>query len=281
MNPTLAVVVTSYNHSNYIEDAILSLLCQKPAFDDIIVVDDGSSAIHLDNIERICERYNVVLVKKSNGGVASARNYALSLVETDYVVFLDDDDYILDGYGQFVRLLLAKDSIDVFCFSSSSDNSTKPIVGIPETNIHDGCYLTYCPSSSPGACVFRRQSLEAIGGFDETLAGADDFDVLTRLNYTGVLAISPTQVLFHRLHQSNLSKQTKLMSQQILKSIARNYRDAPFDTLIRLSYWYGDYGPIIVAYALFRVCLVEWRNIYCLLRFTLAYIAGRTVSRLS
>lgn len=52
---------------------------------------------------------------KENGGVSQARNYALSYVNTDFVTFLDGDDYVSEDYLQTLDAELSK-SCQLLCF---------------------------------------------------------------------------------------------------------------------------------------------------------------------
>ena len=92
-----SVVMAIYNTEKYLKEAVDSLLNQTVGFTDniqLIMVNDGSS----DNCDEICREYaeaypdNIIYVKKTNGGVSSARNEGLKYVKGKYVNFLDPDD---------------------------------------------------------------------------------------------------------------------------------------------------------------------------------------------
>src|SRR5437867_3004984 len=103
--PSVAVVITSYNHAHFLADAIASVLAQTHRASEIIVVDDGST----DDVAAVVARYPAVkLVRQSNQGLAAARNRGLHEAHTDKVIFLDADDRLLPhavaaGLGCFGR----------------------------------------------------------------------------------------------------------------------------------------------------------------------------------
>src|SRR5579863_6880831 len=93
VKPFLSVLIDTYNHERFIEQAILSVLAQDVAEGEreIIVVDDGSS----DRTPEIVRRFEprVRLIRKTNGGQASAFNVGIPEARGEIVAFLDGDDW--------------------------------------------------------------------------------------------------------------------------------------------------------------------------------------------
>ncbi len=92
---SLSVVVPVFNVEAYLERCVESIANQSYPIENIILVDDGST----DNSGKIAdcfaEKYdNVIVVHQKNGGLSAARNTGLTLVKTEYVTFVDSDDYI-------------------------------------------------------------------------------------------------------------------------------------------------------------------------------------------
>ena len=92
-NPAVTVLVDTFNHERFIEAAILSVLAQDfPAAEtEILVVDDGST----DKTPEIVRKFGsrVRLIRKKNGGQASAFNVGISEARGEIVAFLDGDDW--------------------------------------------------------------------------------------------------------------------------------------------------------------------------------------------
>lgn len=102
----VSVIIPVYNVEKYIRESVHSVVKQSYDNVQIILVDDGSP----DNCPEICdelaERYfNVIVCHKKNGGLSSARNAGLDVIEeieaglpdkekTKYVIFLDSDDQL-------------------------------------------------------------------------------------------------------------------------------------------------------------------------------------------
>lgn len=105
----LSVLVDTYNHQGFIEKALRSALDQDYPPDDfeIIVVDDGSTD-HTPEIVRQFEP-RVRLIRKKNGGQASAFNAGIPECRGDVIAFLDGDDWWAQGKLQRVAQIFSAD----------------------------------------------------------------------------------------------------------------------------------------------------------------------------
>jgi glycosyltransferase involved in cell wall biosynthesis len=95
--PMVTVLIDTYNHAGFIEEAIESVLAQDFAAGqvEVLVVDDGSEDDTASRVKRFGAR--VQYFYKENGGQASAFNFGLAKARGDVVAFLDGDDYWLPG----------------------------------------------------------------------------------------------------------------------------------------------------------------------------------------
>ena len=91
--PLISVLIDTYNHEPYIEQAIVSVLEQDfPAGEmEIVVVDDGSTDSTPSIVEKFLPRLRYI--RKQNGGQASAFNLAIPQLRSSIVAFLDGDDW--------------------------------------------------------------------------------------------------------------------------------------------------------------------------------------------
>ena len=91
----ISVVVPIYNVERYLHRALESLLSQTYKDWEAILVDDGST----DGSGRIADEYagrdpRFKVIHKTNGGLSDSRNTGLELVEGEYLIFLDSDDFL-------------------------------------------------------------------------------------------------------------------------------------------------------------------------------------------
>ena len=93
--PKISIIVPVYNVEEYLPRCIDSILAQTFTDFELILVDDGSP----DNCPQICDDYaqkdnRIKVIHKENGGLSSARNAGIELAISDFVGFVDSDDWI-------------------------------------------------------------------------------------------------------------------------------------------------------------------------------------------
>jgi glycosyltransferase involved in cell wall biosynthesis len=105
----IGIIVPVYNVERYLNRCIDSIL--KQTFEDfeVILIDDGST----DRSGRICDEYaetdaRIQAVHKDNSGVADTRNKGLEIVKTEYITFIDADDYVDSRYLETLYRLMKK-----------------------------------------------------------------------------------------------------------------------------------------------------------------------------
>jgi Glycosyl transferase family 2 len=105
----VSVLIDTYNHERFIEEAVSSVLAQNfPAADrEILVVDDGST----DRTPEILRRFGseIRVLRKGNGGQASAFNVGIPECRGEIIAFLDGDDWWAQGKLRRVAGLMAGD----------------------------------------------------------------------------------------------------------------------------------------------------------------------------
>ena len=105
MTPLFSVIIPVFNRADVLEQAIGSVLAQSCQDFEVVVVDDGSS----DHPERVVEAIGdarVRIVRKENGGGASARNRGFDEARGRFVALLDSDDRFLLHHLENMRVLL-------------------------------------------------------------------------------------------------------------------------------------------------------------------------------
>ena len=95
MNELISVIVPVYNVENRLDRCVQSLVNQSYPHLEIILVDDGSK----DHSGDICDQWKekdnrIVVIHKTNGGTASARNAGLDIAKGEWIGFVDSDDYV-------------------------------------------------------------------------------------------------------------------------------------------------------------------------------------------
>jgi teichuronic acid biosynthesis glycosyltransferase TuaG len=185
----ISVIIPAYQAQATIERALISIAKQttKPA--EIIVVDDGSN----DNTSKIVETFSdklsctdLRIFQQSNKGAGAARNKALSEARCEFIAFLDaDDEWLpekleisLDHLCSGNHLLVAHNGwVEEDGKETYLDIATR--FHAAGDRIFHGLYRRGFISTS--SVIAKREAILAVGGFDETLAVGQDFDLWLKL----------------------------------------------------------------------------------------------------
>ncbi len=108
MSTEVTVIIPAFNEGLKIQRCIDSLLVQT-IVPNIIVVNDGSTDDTLDKLTKYEPLKNFSLINQKNQGVSAARNRGIKATTTDFVTFVDADDYV---EKKFVETLLDGFSIE-------------------------------------------------------------------------------------------------------------------------------------------------------------------------
>jgi glycosyltransferase involved in cell wall biosynthesis len=214
----VAVLITTFNDSEFLADALRSVFAQTHAADQIIVVDDGSDQSPAQLLE---DFPNVMLIRKQNGGLASARNTGLRYATSGLICFLDADDrlkpdalaaglacfrscpkaaLVYGGYHQ-----IGRDG------SERGSNNYRPPGNDPYATLLTGNII-----GMHAAVLFRRDVLLALGGYDEQLRMGEDYDLYLRIAQQYPIASHPQIIAEYRWHGNNMSRDTTQMLETIL-----------------------------------------------------------------
>jgi glycosyltransferase involved in cell wall biosynthesis len=235
-----SVLIDTYNHERFIEQAIVSALEQDfPASErEIIVVDDGSTDGTPEIVKKFAPR--VRLLQKENGGQASAFNAGIPVCRGEIIAFLDGDDWWAPEKLKAVTEALEKDK-------------SIGLVGHGITEVYpDGRrheeLLRETPrfrvDSEEGARAFRlrksflgtsrmtirRDLLQQIGKVPEALRIEADEYLFTIAGFLSDVLILRESFTFYRLHDKNAfqiadgNREATRRKQKILEALAESLK---------------------------------------------------------
>ncbi|MDX6608722.1 MAG: hypothetical protein QOF85_647 [Solirubrobacterales bacterium] len=183
--PLASVVIPAYNAERYLGEAIESVLAQTYSPVETIVVDDGSTD---RTAEVACAYGGVTLIAQENSGPSAARNRGFSASRGEFVAFHDSDDAMTpDKLAVQVGHLI--DNPGVGCVLAEQELLIEPGAELPfwvaGTKVETVMpprppELSDEPLVHPMTMVVRRATFGQIGGFDESMRAAEDFDWMLR-----------------------------------------------------------------------------------------------------
>ncbi len=118
----VSVIIPVYNTEQYLDRCMHSVLEQTYKDLEVIVVDDGST----DSSGAICDAWQqkddrVKVFHKDNEGLSATRNFALSKVSGEYIVWVDSDDYVDSRYLEIMLQEMERQQADMIMCGFYSD----------------------------------------------------------------------------------------------------------------------------------------------------------------
>lgn len=225
--PLVSVIIPTFNRAAVIETAVRSVLAQTYANYELIVVDDGSD----DGTPELLAHYSgkLTLLVQRNRGVSAARNAGIACSSGELIAFLDsDDEWTPDKLAKQVALFHEGD----FGFICHTDEIwMRDGKEVPQKEIHrkqgGGFFeraLERC-LISPSSVMLSRTLLDSVGGFDEDLPAAEDYDLWLRITaFHDVRFVPEPLVVKHGGRPDQLSVVTPAIDRFRIRAIEKVLR---------------------------------------------------------
>ena len=250
--PLFSVVMPAYNVAWCIGRAVDSVLAQDFRPYELIVVNDGST----DGTRALLEGYGtaITVIEQENRGMSAARNAGIRRARGTYVAFLDADDWWLAGkLSRQVELMHGRPEIG---FSSTTvrveddDGRLLNLWRCPNGSTEILATLFAQNAAIAGGCsavMARRELLDRVGLFDESLRGFEDPDLWMRLAaVSGYACIDETLAVILRREQS-VSRNLDSMRVAALRSLRKNRALLPPG--LRGRFWRSCLAGVYTDYA--------------------------------
>lgn len=212
-NPLVSVIMPVYNGSNFVAEAIESVLNQDYKNLELIVVNDGST----DNTLLILRQYQSfpqvkIISYKNNKGESAAANIGFKASRGEFIARMDADDICrVDRISKQVKFMLANSETIVLGTQADVINEEGKITGKKTFPFdHKSIYETYGifhPMLHP-SCMFRRSLLPNQKQlWEDAREPNDDYYTLFRFLKFGKFANLKESLIGYRIHSNNKSLQ--------------------------------------------------------------------------
>jgi len=212
-NPTVSVIVPTYNRAHLVGRAIQRILNQTYQDFEIIIVDDGST----DNIDDIIKefqkkekRIKYIRHEKNRGGSA-ARNTGIKAVRGEYIAFLDsDDEWLPEKLKRQIEVF--KNALSEICVvytgfvykDELNRDTSKQFVPKKRGWIYEDILAGNCVGTT-STVLIKRKYFEKAGLFDENLPSCQDWEMWIRIAKEYQFDFIKDLLVIYHVHENRIS----------------------------------------------------------------------------
>ena len=260
MAPKVSVLMLTFNRPQFIGAAIESILAQSVSDWELLVVHDGpNEEIPVLMQEWVKRDSRIQYFRRGKlGNIAEASNFGLAKARGTYVAVLDDDDYWA-GTEKLARQVAFLDQQGDYCCCGGGVIVVDPAGREqmrylkPERDADIKRHALMANPIAHSTTLYRHQAALKVGGYDEGLAGFQDWDLWLKLGKIGKLYNFPEYFLHYRVWQGSGSFHQSKRNTQSALTITRRYRHdyAGFPIAYPMALMYHGYAHMPLGFQRF------------------------------
>ena len=220
--PKISVLMTIYNHQNYLKNSIISILNQNYSNWELIAIDNGST----DKSRKVLKSFKDKRIKKiflkKNIGRTNCLNYGLDFCKGEFVAIQDSDDVALRGrlkkqfkyFDKFKNLSLVSSNFQII--DERNKIKKKKYMNYKNINYRDLIFKNIIAHST---VMYRKNLIPKIGKYPKRFLYAQDYAFYLKVFKNYKIYISNENVLKARIHSNSegfrLSKTKTIVNEQI------------------------------------------------------------------
>ena len=216
--PKIGVIVAHYNQTDFLPRALASIQHQSYTNFQCIVIDDGSNSSEFAKFEAIREVYKnderFVFFSQENKDVGATRNRGATLTESEYLTFLDSDDYMsvdcLELYMNSFRYGSRVTTSHFEIFEGENYFGSEFDIPIGTYEPFGACTDILWRKNCIGGANFaiEKELFFEVGKFNENRGSThQDWQILTRIALKGIEAfVVPKRLLNYRAVKDSMSR---------------------------------------------------------------------------
>jgi alpha-1,3-rhamnosyltransferase len=232
--PIVSVIIPSYNHERFVEQAIMSVIDQTYKNFELIIIDDGSKDKSPHLIKTLINKFdssNIIFETQENMGLSKTLNKGIRMANGEFIGFLASDDVYLPNMIEECVNVLSTEKANVCAVYSDGfiiDGDGRKICKHSEKfkiplgkNAYKELLLRNWIGA--GGVLYRKSSLIECGLFDENIE-IEDYDLFLRLTKIFQIKYIPKLLFLYRRHSLNYSSDEKRVAEQT-KLLAKKHKD--------------------------------------------------------
>ncbi len=229
---TFDIIIPAYNAARYLAAALDSVEAQTFADWRILLVDDGSTdetaALVAPYQSRIGEK--LLYIRQSNRGLPAARNTAIAHSSAEFLALLDADDVWLPcRLAESLQAFAGRPQVGLAYGLNTQIDPEGKLLGTFQGNRQNAegkiapfIYMRKVEFPCP-TVTFRRECVDKVGGFDETMRASEDRDLWLRIALEYEIAFVSKVIAYYRVSPNSMSADPDRMVTSQLQFIRKHY----------------------------------------------------------
>jgi len=225
-SPLVSVIVPCYNHENYVEQCIVSVVNQTYKNIQLIVIDDGSKDNSDEVLKTLNAQYHFTYERRANHGLTKTLNYTIKKYATGkYIAVIASDDYwALDKITRQVMFMETHEDYGMCCGMAKIVDSNNIEKGILGNKIKDAdltldnlLLINKVPALT---ALYKRDVFLKVNGYDEDLY-FEDWNLWLKIAQQYKIGIIREILGYYRLHDGNMSGRSFVMIENHIRLLQK------------------------------------------------------------
>lgn len=221
MNPTISVLMPVWNRSEFLQQALDSVLAQTFEDWELLILDDGSTE-DMSGVMRATRDPRIRWMSGPHLGVAGTLNRGLDFATGQFIARMDSDDVCRpDRFAEQIRFMHEHPDIDLcgsFVDIIGKDRSGQWTYPLHHDEIQAGLLFQNCLAHP--SVLFRKSSFNRHGlYYDSTYVPAEDHEIWDRSSWLLKFAVIPDTLLSYRLHATQSSALSAAAQRQSVSAL--------------------------------------------------------------
>ena len=220
--PFFSVIIPLYNKEKFVENTLKSVLKQSFMDFEVIIVNDGSTDASEEKVKQFSDD-RIRYFSKENEGVSTARNFGIAQAKSEYITFIDADDFwypdflleMFQNINRFPKQKIFSGAIEVETLAkilkaqySIEKTSDCEIVNYFNASIKTTVICTSC-------AVFHKSIFDEIGNFDSNIKSGQDTDLWIRIGLIYPVVFSWKVLARYVYDPESLSKRREFITKKL------------------------------------------------------------------
>jgi hypothetical protein len=209
--PRVSVIISTFNGERHLTEAVESILRQTFTDFELLIVNDGSTDATREILEHFADDRISILTNEQNLGIAASQNRAIAKATGEYVALMDHDDSSLPQRLEMqVNFLNVHEEVAMVGSSCICIDERSRVVSV-QTCPTEQIVLKWdpvlrgCPFVHTSLMI-RRSAMEAVGGYSGKYQYAGDYELISKLSDSHMVANLSEPLVRWRLHSESASR---------------------------------------------------------------------------